>query len=936
MSHHPVTVSGFEALPTIPIGRGCLRETSAVRLVGRDREQRVLADLLGALPRRGGALVLRAEPGMGKSALLAEAVAAAARRGLLVLSASGTQSETNLAFAGLHQLLRPVLGHLGDLPPRQRCALAAAFGMADGPAPELFLIALAALQLLSDAAARNPVVLAAEDAQWLDRPTADVLAFIARRVESDPVLVLAAVRDGYPGPLLAAGLRELRVAGLAGQPAQELLDARFPRIVPDVRRRVLAEAQGNPLALIELPAALGASVRDRAAVMPDRLPLTKRLEEAFAARAADLPPVTRALLLVAAADDDGELAQVMRAAGAVLGAQPAISDLVPGVDAHLIESDGHVVRFRHPLMRSAIYQAASLADRQAAHAALADALADDPDRRAWHRAAAAAAPCPQIAAELEEAARRARGRGGVTAAAAAFERAAAFTSDPGRRGALLLRAAEAARELGHTQLVLRLLREAGSCPLTVHDRAYAMWLGDAFSEEPIGDPARVRALAETARQVAADGDTPLALGLLSAAAFRCYWSDLGDPAVSAVLDAADRAGAAPDDPLLLQIQAYAAPLERGPAVLGQLARVVPPDDPEELYLLGSAACLAGDFRRSCSLLGASAARLREQGRLRVLTHALAVRAWTAVMFSDYQTAMPVAAEAARLAAETGQPLWEAGTWTAQAALAALRGERAATEALTARVEEHMLSAGAAELLSLVQYARGLLALGFAHHAEAWTHLRRLYEPGDPARDRRIQSSAIGDLAEAAAHSGHRDDAREILDQFRPLREQTPWFRAVIGSADALLAPDDEAEARYRQVLTHDLAGWPFLRARLQLSYGEWLRRQHRSADSRPCLRAARDAFDVLGTVPWSERARRELRAAGETSRRRDPAAIEQLTPQELQIIQLAADGLTNREIGQVLYLSHRTVESHLYRVFPKLGITSRAQLGTVISDFIEA
>lgn len=212
----------------------------------------------------------------------------------------------------------------------------------------------------------------------------------------------------------------------------------------------------------------------------------------------------------------------------------------------------------------------------------------------------------------------------------------------------------------------------------------------------------------------------------------------------------------------------------------------------------------------------------------------------------------------------------------------------------------------------------------------------MYEPGDPARDRRIQSSAIGDLAEAAAHSGHRDDAREILDRLRPLREQTPWFRAVIGYAEALLAPDDEAEARYQQALTHDLTGWPFLRARLQLNYGEWLRRQRRSADSRPRLRAARDAFDALGTVPWSERARRELRASGETSRRRDPAAVEQLTPQELQITQLAAEGLSNREIGQRLYLSHRTVESHLYRVFPKLGIASRAQLGTVISNLTEA
>jgi DNA-binding CsgD family transcriptional regulator len=908
-------------------------DDAGARLIGRVREQRALAGLLAEIGVRGAALVVRGEPGIGKSALLGETMRAAAERGMLVLGTSGVQSEAGLAFAGLHQLLRPVLRYLGDLPARQQGALGAVFGTAEADAAEPFLIALAALQLLSEAAARAPVVLVAEDAQWLDRPTAEVLAFIARRVEPDPVLLLAAIRDGYRSPLLDVGLPELPLQGLGEQPARDLLRARHPRLASaGPRRRVVAEARGNPLALIELPAGPGARARAGAAV-PGRLPLTPRLEQAFAARALELDPVIQTLLLLAAADDSSGPAQVMKAAGLVAGTEPTVADLVPAIEADLIEADDQVLRFRHPLVRSAVYQSADVAARHAAHAALAEVLTDDPDRQAWHRAAAAAGPDPAIAADLAEAAARARGRGGVTTAAAAFERAAALTADPARRGALLLRAAEAARELGHIDLVTGLLAQAGRQPLTAHDRAYALSLGDARGAEPVGDPLRLPALIEAARQLTAgEGKDPeLALGLLSAAAFRCHWDGLGGPAAAAVLSAADEVGARPGDPLLLQIQAYADPLARGPAVLAQLAQAPPPDDPEALCLLGTASCLSGDFHRAHSLLGPCVTRLREQQRVRALTHAMAVLAWSALMTSDYRLALPTAEEAGRLAAETAQPLWGAASWTAQAALAALRGDQPAVDRLTARVEEIMLPAGAAAPLSLVQYARGLLALGQGRHADAYDELHRIYQPGDPACSPRNQLAAIGDLAEAAIRSGHRDQARQIFERVRPLAGQAPWPRAAGRYAAALLADDDHVEAAYRDVLTRDLSGWPFTRARLHLVYGEWLRRQRRPADSRTHLRTARDAFDALGTTPWSERARRELRASGETNRHRTHGAIDQLTPQELQIIELAADGLSNREIGQRLCLSHRTVESHLYRVFPKLGVTSRSQLPSALT-----
>ena len=661
-------------------------------MFGRDQEADLIDRLLSGAHQHGGALVVRGEAGIGKSALLDEAIRVAADQGMLVLRAVGVQSEANLPFAGLHQLLRPIFARHHDLPALENSAMKAAFGTTRMPPPELYLIALATLELLSEVATRTPVLLAAEDAHWLDRPTADVLAFVGRRLESDPVILIAAIREGYDSPLLAAGLPELRAERLPDQAARELLNARFPDLAPAVLDRLLDEAEGNPLALLELPAALGATTRGGEAPLPPRLPLTVRLERAFAARAAELPGTTRTLLRIAAADSGCDLAVIMRAAELTDGMHPAVKDLVPAMRAHLIEVDGTTARFRHPLVRSAIYQAASLAERHAAHAALAEVLADDPDRRVWHRAAAAVGRDPAVAAELEETARRARSRGGLITAAAAFERAADFASDPSQQGALLLRAAEAASELGRSDMMLGLLHRTDSLELGPRERARSMWLGDAFREGPAGDPAHGHALVQTARRMSAEGDTDLALNLLLAAAFRCHWADLYEDAGPGVLLAADEIAAVQEDPRLLQIQAYVAPIRRGAAVISQLSAAAPPTDPAALYRLGSGACLAGAFGQASSLLGSSAVRLREQGRLRLLTQVLETRAWAALMTADFAVAMPAAEESARLAAETAQPTWQAAALIAQAVLAALRGEEAPVEKLTAEAERFALPA----------------------------------------------------------------------------------------------------------------------------------------------------------------------------------------------------------------------------------------------------
>ena len=897
-------------------------------IVGREREQARILRQLDQCHDRGGALILEGAAGIGKSTLLSLARRVAAARGMLVMTAAAGQSETHLPFAGLHQLLRPVLARIADLPAPQREALQAAFGMRHGTAPAPFLIALGVLALLGDAATGAPLLLRIDDAHWLDRPTAEALAFVGRRVEADPIVLMVAIREGYESPLRDAGLPELHLGGLADAAARRLLDERFPELTEPARARLLDEAQGNPLALLELAAAFPL---DGQQVLPAPLPLTVRLERAFAARAAELQSTTRTLLLAAAAEQNNVVATTLAAAQLVDGVPRTMEDLAPAARAKLIEIDGQTVRFRHPLVPSALYRTASAAERQAVHRALAELFAEEPERRAWHRAAAVVGPDRAVASELEEVGRRALGRGAVTTAAAAFERAAALTRDPAQRGRVLLAAAAAAGELGRGATVTRLLRETESLDLGPLERARWMAIEDGFHEAPVSSPARVRELVATASGVAAAGDADLALDLLIAAASRCYWGNLREESRD-VLALADAVPAPAGDQRPLFVQAFAAPIERGAAVLSEVNRTQPLDDPSALYLRGMAVCLTGAFGHALPILGAAAQRLREQGRLPMLAQVLSIRAWAALEVADFAVAIPAADEASRLSSESPRALWQTGALIAQATLAALRGDRDAVDTLTLRAESIALPAGAAALLSLVRYARGLQELGLGRHPEAYEQLRRISDPADPACHDLTACHTIGDFAEAAARSGRAEVAWALLRELEPRARLTPsaWVHAQLELARVQLAGDDEGV--FERALARDLTGLPMIRARIDLSYGEWLRRRRRRRESRAPLRAARDAFDALGASPWAERARRELRASGETSRRRQPDSLDELTPQELQIVQMAARGLSNRDIAERLYLSHRTVESHLYRVFPKLGVTSRAQLAGALGD----
>jgi AAA ATPase domain len=479
--------------------------------VGRANERRLLASLLDEVTTRGLALVLRGEPGIGKSRLLAEAASKAREGGMAVLAATGVQSEAHLPFAGLHQLLRPVRERAVELPAIQRDALDAAFGLTREVAPEPYRIAMAALDLVSEVSTDAPVLLIVDDAQWLDRPTADVLAFVARRIESDPVLLLAAARDGYPAALAEAGLPEHRLTGLDDVTAAALLDAAAPSLSASTRSRVLREAAGNPLALLELPAAAGQSGDEPS--LPGGLPLTERLERAFAGRVSDLPDATRLVLLVASLSDDDAVSEILQAASAVAGTSLDLDALEPAVDAALIDFDVNSIRFRHPLIRSAVGQTAGVQQRRRVHEALAATLDADPDRRVWHRAALVRGTHEELARELEEAGVRAQRRGAIDVALTALRRAVELSA-PGHRVGRMFAAAELAYERGRPDIAAAMLREIERLDLELLEVARARFISALLDARPLADHSRVADLIALAEQAGAAGGRKLHHNLL--------------------------------------------------------------------------------------------------------------------------------------------------------------------------------------------------------------------------------------------------------------------------------------------------------------------------------------------------------------------------------------------------------------------------------------
>ena len=567
-------------------------ELAGQPLLGRARELELLVSFLDGIETSGQALMLRGAPGIGKSRLLAEAAAQARARGMTLLSATGVQSETRLSFAGLHQLLRPVRKRVAELPEVHRDALDAAFGLTHKPAPERFRVAMATLDLLAEVAGERPLLLVVDDAHWLDPPTADVLAFVARRIESDPIVLLAATRDGYPSSTLtSAGLPEQPLEGLDELTAASLLDAAAPNLPPPTRERVLREAAGNPLALLELPAT---SHTDGERSV---LPLSERLERAFAGRVAELPEDTRLALLAAALDDGENVVEILRAASAVAGRALELDALEPARAAALVDIGVGTLHFRHPLIRSAVWQSADVRRRRQMHEALAEVLHGDPDRRVWHRAALVTGTHEELARELEAAGVRAYRRGAIDVALAALRRAVQL-SDPSRRATQVLAAAELAYERGRPDLAVPLMRELDFGELERGDAGRAWILREHLQSGALADQDRVRDLIAVAEQAE---DRDVHHELLWLVATRTWWAG-PDPATRRlVVAAADRAGPpTAADPRLVAIHAYADSFGNAARVIDCLraaaASTLPVDDPPGY--LASAGLICGAFEES--------------------------------------------------------------------------------------------------------------------------------------------------------------------------------------------------------------------------------------------------------------------------------------------------------------------------------------------------
>ncbi len=908
------------------------RVTSAARraLVGRDEELLALRELLEDVGSGHVATALLGEPGLGKTALARELEQEARSRGFQVLTSRGSEAEAALPFAALHQLLRPLLSGLDRLPEQQRGALAACFALGDPVEVNPFFISLATLELVVESAVDSPLLLSLDDLDRMDQPSVDVLAFLVRRIEGERVAVLATTRVPVPSFADTHAVRWLGLDGLDADSSVTLLRAQAPQLPASLESRVVRQAGGNPLALLEFATSLESGGQSWAELDED-LPMSARLEGAFAVRADALDPGARALVDVAAVDDGSSLADVRAAAGLVLGSPVDDTAVERAVRVGLLTVVGDRYRIPNPLIGSALRHAMAPDRRHRAHAALAEVVAADGDRAVWHRASSVAGRNEEVAAELEVAAGDARRRGAVATAVLWLERSAALTPDPETRSSRLLGAAEAAFELGRLDQVEELKARVAGAPLRTRDRSRLTWLEGAFHDGSSSEPTEIRRLVGLARAATGDGDVDLAAQLLFGSARRVWWRDPGGEVRTEIVDAAHGLGLPASDPRLLAVIALTESLDAS-AVVAQQLDEWPADArgrPDLAGLLGIAAFCVGDFDRAITFLSTAAGELRAQGRLSLLAEVLSIRSWAEVNLGVFDPARS-AEEAVRLGDETGQAVWAASARIAVAFTDAVAGRWDARHVLLAEAEHTAMSTpnASSSLLAAIQQTRGVAELGSDHPEQSYGELHRIFVPADPAHQRVQQLWALGYLADAASRTGRRDAVRGLLSSMEELLGESPAAGSVIALeyAHAVLADDAIAEERFKAALDGAAAPYPWHRARLQLALGEWLRRQRRVLESREPLRSSRGAFTALGAATWASRADRELRATGEPGWLPASNARDGLSPQEAQIAELAAQGLSNREIGQQLFLSHRTVGSHLYRIFPKLGITSRNQL----------
>jgi DNA-binding CsgD family transcriptional regulator len=879
---------------------------------------------------RSAVLVVRGEAGIGKSALL-EYVAAQAD-GCRVARAAGVQAEMELAFAGLHHLCAPMLDGMGSLPAPQQEALQVAFGLQSGGTPDRFLVALAVLSLLAEAAEQRPLICLVEDAQWLDRVSAQVLAFVARRVLAERMAMVFAVREPSSGDDLA-GLPELVVEGLPEPDARALLESVVPALVDArVRDRILAETRGNPLALIELPRGLTSTELAGGFGVPDGRPLASRIQQAFLQRAQRLPRETQVLLLAAAAEPLGDLGLLWRAAER-LGLSGEAGR--PAEAARLIEL-GLRVRFTHPLVRSAIYRAASPGDRRDVHLALAEATDPvlEPDRRAWHRAHATSSPDETVAAELARSAGRAQARGGLAAAAAFLQRAAELTPDPAGRVARSLDAAQAKLDVADAGSASALLAVAELGPVDELQRARLERLrAQIVFAGQRGRDAPPLLLAAAKRLDPLNGAMARET-YLEAFAAAMFAGRLGTgPDEREIAEAARASVRAPSpgaaeallDALVTRFsEGYAASV----APLSQALRAFcePGGSAEDQRWLWLACRLAQDLWddelwQELATRGVRVAR--DTGALTLLPNMANYLAAFDVHSGDFAAAAALIDEVDAITVATGIPPLKYSAYM----LAASRGDREHMRAMWDLHETGVLARGEGSAVAGAGWMGALLHNGHGRYGEALADARDACE--------REELVAFGrglvELIEAGVRAGRPDEAGAALDRLseRTQASGTEWARGTEARCRGLVSDDESAYREAIERLARSHAALELARSRLV--YGEWLRRENRRTEARELLRSAHESFSRMGAEAFADRARRELLATGETVRRTTPDTRNALTPQEIQVARLVRDGHTNPEIGAQLYISPRTVEYHLHKVFRKLDVSNRKELRNALA-----
>ncbi|MFF7168919.1 ATP-binding protein [Streptomyces pseudovenezuelae] len=910
---------------------------ASTRLVGRDGDLGFIHSFFNNPEVHGAALLLSGEAGVGKTAVLDAVAAGAVNRGVRVLRAAGVQFEADIGYAGLNQLLVPLFDEFDVLDPVHRDALRVAIGIGGGPAPDRLLTSTAVLLLLRLISARTPLLLVVDDLPWLDRATNAVLGFVARRLVGSRIGFLAASRTDSESFFESGGLTERRLEPLDAASSAELLALAHPDVSPAVRRRISAEARGNPLALVELPLALTAEQRTTLAAVPGVLPLSERLQAMFASRVAGLPDRTRRLLLLAALDGTGDLAAVVAAASGRAG----VDDLAPAEQNRLvtISTGNRRLSFRHPLIGSAVVELATAAERRRAHRALAEVLGEQLERRAWHLGEAAVEPDEVVAALLEEAGRRRLRRGDALGAVAALTRSAGLSpaaSDESRR--LAEAAYVGVDSSGDLDDASRLLAGAQAHPTgqqSLHAAAAAAFL--LINRD--GDMDTAYQLLVGAIESGEHGYDASDEGLVEALhvlVLLCWYG--GDPKLwQPLLTYVERLTPEPPELLWVIIQTFGDPARTGAAALPRLSTLISTvgDDPTRVIRVGTASVFAdrlGDFRWATR-------RLVEQGRagaapVRRHLGALMHLGLDYFHLGRWDDAAELAAEGLGLCENHDYRFFAWYFQYIQAAVAAAQGNAATSAELTEEIVRWATPRGTHGARYFACHARALAALGSNDFETAYQHARALSPAGTVAPYVPIAMWGAMDLVEAAVRTGREKEAAAHAAAMRAssMAALSPRLELLVLACEALTTPGKASLALFEQALSlPDPEHRPFDVARVRLFYGERLRRLRAAPEAREQLARALEDFRRLGAEPWAARAAAELRAGGHSASvaaRPGPGA---LTAQELQIARLAATGLTNKQIAERLLLSHRTIGTHLYQIYPKLGITSRAALRDALS-----